>query len=71
MGRRYMMETRDDMSKEEILEYAYEIKDVACKIIESIEGGEMQERNRYRGGMGYRNRYRDDDMEYRRGRYSD
>lgn len=71
MGRRYMMETRDDMSKDEILEYAYEIKDVACKIIESLEGGEMQERNRYRGGISYRNRYRDDEMEYRRGRYSD
>ena len=69
MGRRYIMETRDDMSAEEILEYAYEIKDVACKIIESIEGGEMQERNRYRGGMSNRTRYRDDEMEYRRGRY--
>lgn len=64
------METRDDMSAEEILEYAYNIQEIACKIIESLEGGEMQERNRYRGGMSNRNRYRDD-MEYRRGRYSD
>lgn len=70
MGR-YMLEMRDDMSKEEMLEYAYKIKDMACKMIESLEGGEMQERNRYRGGMSYRNRYHDDEMEYRRGRYSD
>lgn len=78
MGR--MMMYRDDYHKQDMLEYAYEIKKTACKIIEALEDGEqMSERGRYRGGN-YRNntyyrggRYRDgwDDMDYRNGRYGD
>lgn len=64
MGRTMMY--RDDFDKQEMLEYAHEIKKLACKMIEAFEDDEeMQKRTRYRDM-----RYRDDDMDYRRGRYS-
>ena len=64
MGRTMMY--RDDFDKQDMLEYAYEIKKTACKIIEALEDDEeMQKRTRYRDMH-----YRGDDMDYRRGRYS-
>ena len=70
MGRTIMY--RDDFDKEELLEHAYKMKEIACAMIESLESEEMSERNRYRDGMGYRRGMRmRDEMDYRRGRYSD
>lgn len=72
-GRMTMMR-RDDYDKDELLEYAYKVKENVCAIIEALEGEDMQERNRYRDDMRYQRgvRMRDEwDMEPRRGRYSD
>lgn len=67
MGR--MMMYRDDYDKQEMLEYAHEIKKAACKLIEALEDGEqMSERGRYRDNM-RRMRMRDDWDESRDSRY--
>lgn len=61
---------RDDFDKQEILDHAYEMKKIACKMIETLEGDEMSERNRYRDGMNYRRNMRmRDDYEERNSRY--
>ena len=53
MGRTIMY--RDDFDKNELLDNAYKMKDIACEMIEALEGeDEMKERNRYRDGMSYR-----------------
>lgn len=54
---------RDDFDKQQLLDHAYEMKKIACKIIDMLEGDdEMSERNRYRDNMSYRRgmRMRDD-----------
>ncbi len=61
---------RDDFDKQEILDHAYEMKKIACKMIEMLESDEMSERNRYRDGINYRRNMRmRDDYEERNSRY--
>lgn len=61
---------RDDFDKNEMLDHAYEMKKIACKMIEALEGDEMSERNRYRDGMNYRRNMRmRDDWNERDSRY--
>lgn len=61
---------RDDFDKREMLDHAYEMEKIACKMIEMLEGDEMSERNRYRDGMNYRRNMRmRDDWNERDSRY--
>ena len=67
MGR--MMMYRDEYDKQEMLEYAHEIKKAACKLIEALDDGEqMSERGRYRDNT-RRMRMRDDWDDSRDSRY--
>lgn len=74
----YILEFRDEMEKEELMQKLHAAKKAVCDAMEAMEDADaMQERGRYR--MGYRDRMdtrrgmrmRDDmdDMEYRNGRY--
>lgn len=70
----YILEFRDEMEKEELIQKLHDAKKAVCEALDAMEDADtMQERGRYRGNMGYRRdmRMRDDmdDMEYRRGRY--
>ena len=62
---------RDDFDKQQLLDHAYEMKKIACKIIDMLEGDdEMSERNRYRDNMSYRRGMRMyDDWNERDSRY--
>lgn len=61
---------RDDFDKNEMLDHAYELKKIACKMIEMLEGEDMSERNRYRDSMNYRRNMRmRDDWNERDSRY--
>lgn len=74
----YILEFRDEMEKEELMQKLHEAKKAVCDAMEAMEDADtMKERGRYR--MGYRDRMENrrgmrmrddmDDMDYRNGRY--
>lgn len=80
----YILEFKDEFDKKEVLEKLHQMKEDLCEICEMLEDadteeGQMQERGRMmrRGGMRRRGMgrirdermMREDDMEYRNGRY--
>ena len=72
----YILEFRDEMEKEELVQKLHAAKKAVCEAMDAVEDADtMQERGRYRGSN-YRDRSRGmrmrddmDDMEYRNGRY--
>lgn len=74
----YILEFRDEMEKEELMQKLHTAKKAVCDAMEAMEDADtMKERGRYR--MGYRDRMENrrgmrmrddmDDMDYRNGRY--
>lgn len=74
----YILEFRDETDKQELMTKLRKAKKAVCEALEAMEDAEensqMQERGNYRGNYrGARMRdermMREDDMEYRNGRY--
>lgn len=80
----YILEFRDETEKKEVLEKLYKAKEAVCDAIECLEDADQEDpqmserrhRMRRRDGMGYRGgrmrderMMRDEDVEFRNGRY--
>jgi len=78
----YILEFRDETEKQEVLDKLYKAKEEICAAIECLEDADQEEgqmherRHRMSRGMGYRGgrmrderMMREDEMEYRNGRY--
>lgn len=78
----YILEFRDEVEKEKVLDKLYKAKEAVCEAIECLEEADeesaqaeskMSERrhrmSRRSGRMRDDRRMRDEDMEYRNGRY--
>lgn len=69
----YILEFRDEMEKEELLEKLHKAKKAVCDVLDMMEeaDGGMHERGRYRGSYRGNMRMREDmeDMDWRNSRY--
>ena len=45
---------RDDFDKNEMLDHAYELKKIACKMIEMLEGDDIAARKKHIAEEGYK-----------------
>lgn len=62
----YILEFRDEQEYDDVVEKMHRAKKAVCDAWEALEEADnMKERNRYRGGMMRRGRYRDYEGRYR------